>query len=96
MLTGHDIYLFKEGSHAALYRQLGCQLAGTGEAHFAVWAPNAREVATIPRPYPTRQRVICLWRPTSITDDTVAELREQSAGRPSPCHRYRLPYVDGA
>jgi len=47
MLTGHDIYLFKEGSHAALYRQLGCQLAGTGEAHFAVWAPNAREVAVI-------------------------------------------------
>jgi 1,4-alpha-glucan branching enzyme len=47
MLTGHDIYLFKEGSHAALYRQLGCQLAVGGETRFAVWAPNAREVAVI-------------------------------------------------
>ena len=47
MLTEHDIYLFKEGTHANLYRQLGCQLAADGGAHFAVWAPNARAVSVI-------------------------------------------------
>jgi len=46
MLTEHDIYLFKEGSHANLYRKLGCHLSGDG-ARFAVWAPNARAVSVI-------------------------------------------------
>jgi len=26
MLTEQDIYLFKEGTHATLYRSLGCHL----------------------------------------------------------------------
>jgi len=47
MLTEHDIYLFKEGTHANLYRKLGCQLSPEGGAHFAVWAPNARAISVI-------------------------------------------------
>jgi 1,4-alpha-glucan branching enzyme len=47
MLTEHDIYLFREGTHANLYRKLGCQLAPEGGAHFAVWAPNARAISVI-------------------------------------------------
>src|SRR3954470_15458978 len=47
MLTAHDIYLFKEGSHAALYRQMGCQLDADGGATFSVWAPNASQVSVI-------------------------------------------------
>src|SRR4051794_1895721 len=49
-ITPPDIYLFKEGTHAALYQKLGCQLSGGGGrqgADFAVWAPNAREVSVI-------------------------------------------------
>src|SRR5215207_6574620 len=49
-LTEQDIYLFKEGTHASLYRKLGCQLMAEGEgggATFAVWAPNARDVCVI-------------------------------------------------
>jgi len=46
MLTEHDVYLFKEGSHGRLYEKLGCHLAAGG-AHFAVWAPNARSVAVV-------------------------------------------------
>ena len=48
MLTDHDIYLFREGTHAKLYEKLGCQLdaGGTGGL-FSVWAPNAREVSVI-------------------------------------------------
>jgi len=44
MLTDHDVYLFKEGTHGRLYENLGCHLR-EGGAHFAVWAPNARSVS---------------------------------------------------
>ncbi|MHB1249445.1 MAG: 1,4-alpha-glucan branching enzyme, partial [Polaromonas sp.] len=48
MLTDHDIYLFREGSHARLYEQLGCKLAASGKgAYFSVWAPNAAAVCVI-------------------------------------------------
>jgi 1,4-alpha-glucan branching enzyme len=50
VLTEHDIYLFKEGSHGRLYEKMGCHLAtrdGVAGAHFAVWAPNARRVSVI-------------------------------------------------
>ena len=47
-MTDDDIYLFREGTHARLYEQLGCHLrADGGGAHFAVWAPNARAVSVI-------------------------------------------------
>jgi 1,4-alpha-glucan branching enzyme len=46
VLTDHDVYLFKEGTHGRLAGRLGCAL-GDGGAHFAVWAPNARSVAVI-------------------------------------------------
>ena len=47
MITDQDTYLFREGSHGRLYRQLGCHLAPDGGGHFAVWAPNARAVTVI-------------------------------------------------
>ena len=48
MLTEQDIYLFKEGTHAALYRNLGCHLLpGDKGATFAVWAPNARAISVV-------------------------------------------------
>jgi 1,4-alpha-glucan branching enzyme len=46
MVSDHDVYLFKEGTHGRLYEKLGCVLADGG-AHFAVWAPNAKRVAVI-------------------------------------------------
>jgi 1,4-alpha-glucan branching enzyme len=46
-LSEQDIYLFREGSHSTLYRRMGCQLKAEGGAHFAVWAPNAREISVI-------------------------------------------------
>ncbi len=47
MLTDHDVYLFREGTHGRLYRHLGCHLEGAAGASFAVWAPNALRVAVI-------------------------------------------------
>jgi 1,4-alpha-glucan branching enzyme len=49
VLTDHDIYLFREGTHSRLYEKLGCHLdtAGAEGGRFAVWAPNAREVSVV-------------------------------------------------
>ncbi len=49
-LTDHDVYFFREGTHARLYRAFGCHLgeaAGQSGASFAVWAPNAKRVSVI-------------------------------------------------
>ena len=45
-LTGHDLYLFREGTHTRLYEKLGAHVLGDG-TQFAVWAPNAAQVAVI-------------------------------------------------
>jgi 1,4-alpha-glucan branching enzyme len=46
-LTDHDIYLFREGSHAKLHEKLGCHMDAERCAHFGVWAPNAKAVSLI-------------------------------------------------
>jgi 1,4-alpha-glucan branching enzyme len=46
VLSDHDIYLFREGSHTRMYEELGCRLRDGG-ADFGVWAPNARAVSVI-------------------------------------------------
>jgi 1,4-alpha-glucan branching enzyme len=45
-LSGHDLYLFREGTHSRLYEKLGAHLVD-GATEFAVWAPNAASVAVI-------------------------------------------------
>jgi 1,4-alpha-glucan branching enzyme len=45
-LAEQDLYLFREGTHTRLYRQMGCQLRSDG-ATFRVWAPNAAAVSVI-------------------------------------------------
>jgi len=45
-LTGHDLYLFREGTHSRLYEKLGAHVLGDG-TQFAVWAPNAAQVSVI-------------------------------------------------
>jgi len=48
LLTDHDVYLFREGTHGRLHEKLGCHLSADGKgAHFAVWAPNAASVSVI-------------------------------------------------
>lgn len=45
-----DLFLFNEGTHAALYDKLGAHPAtrdGKTGTHFAVWAPNAMEVSVV-------------------------------------------------
>jgi 1,4-alpha-glucan branching enzyme len=49
-LTDFDRYLWSEGSHFRAYEKLGAHLTernGVQGTHFAVWAPNAREVTVI-------------------------------------------------
>ncbi|MEW6439726.1 MAG: 1,4-alpha-glucan branching protein GlgB [bacterium] len=50
LLTDHDIYLLKEGSHFKLYEKLGSRILkseGPEGAYFAVWAPNAEAVSVM-------------------------------------------------
>ena len=50
LITEHDIYLFKEGSHFRLYHKLGAHpmvVDGVAGTRFAVWAPNARRISVV-------------------------------------------------
>ena len=49
-LTDFDLYLFGEGKHYQIYEKLGSHLTeieGQSGVYFAVWAPNAQEVAVV-------------------------------------------------
>src|SRR5688572_24826789 len=67
-ISGHDQYLFREGTHTRLYEKLGAHLAPGGGVRFAVWAPNARSVAVVgdfngwdPRAHPMRGSDSGIW-----------------------------------
>lgn len=49
-ITDYDLHLLAEGNHLRSYEKLGAHLTekdGKKGVHFAVWAPNAREVSVI-------------------------------------------------
>jgi 1,4-alpha-glucan branching enzyme len=84
-LTGHDEYLFREGTHARLYEKLGAQFLGD-RTHFAVWAPNAQSVSLIgdfndwdPRRHPMR----------SSGDSGIWTLQVPQA-RPGSVYKFRI------
>lgn len=50
IITDHDVYLFKQGSHFKLYDKLGSRPMTVDETqgtYFSVWAPNAKRVSVI-------------------------------------------------
>jgi 1,4-alpha-glucan branching enzyme len=50
LLTEHDIYLFRQGTHFRLYEKLGAHahsVNGFAGTHFALWAPNAESVSVV-------------------------------------------------
>jgi 1,4-alpha-glucan branching enzyme len=49
-LTDYDLYLLEEGNHYRIYEKLGAHVSerdGRAGTHFAVWAPNAKQVSVI-------------------------------------------------
>src|SRR5688572_23383479 len=67
-LSGHDLYLFREGTHSRLYERLGAHPLAGG-TRFAVWAPNAGSVAVVgdfngwdPRRHPMRGSDSGIWQ----------------------------------
>jgi 1,4-alpha-glucan branching enzyme len=67
-LSGHDLYLFREGTHSRLHEKLGAHVVGDG-VEFAVWAPNAASVAVIgdfngwdPRRHPMMSSDAGIWQ----------------------------------
>ena len=94
LLTDHDIYLFREGTHARLHRHLGCHLQrdGTG-AHFAVWAPNARSVGVIGDWNGWNgdaDRLQPRWEGSGIWEGFVG------AAQPGQAYKYRIVSANGA
>ncbi len=88
VLTDHDVYLFREGSHGRLYERLGCQLEPGGKgARFGVWAPNARAVS-----------VIGDWNGWDPNSDSLAPRRDESGiwvgsaprARAGQAYKYRI------
>ena len=66
-MSGHDLYLFREGTHSRLYERLGAQVSQDG-TRFAVWAPNAESVAVVgdfndwdPRKHPMTGSDAGIW-----------------------------------
>ncbi len=50
LLSDYDIYLLRQGRHFRLYQKLGSHVVernGVRGTHFAVWAPDAREVSVV-------------------------------------------------
>jgi 1,4-alpha-glucan branching enzyme len=50
LLTDHDIYFLREGTHSRLHQSLGAHLRtvdGVDGTHFGVWAPNASAVTVL-------------------------------------------------
>jgi 1,4-alpha-glucan branching enzyme len=83
VLTEQDIYLFREGTHSRLYEKFGCQLDAGGEGgHFAIWAPNAREVSVIGEWNgwrPDADRLAPRWDSSGIWEGRAAGVRRGSA-----------------
>jgi 1,4-alpha-glucan branching enzyme len=95
VLTEHDIYLFREGTHAGLHHKLGCHLDGDGSGggHFAVWAPSARSVSVIgdwndwnPEANPLGPR----WDGSGIWERRVDGVEKGDA------YKYRIVSQDGS
>src|SRR5437764_14524084 len=84
-LTGHDQYLFREGTHSRLYEKLGAHFVGDA-THFAVWAPNAQSVAVVadfngwdPRKHPMQ----------STGDSGIWQLRVPEA-KPGSVYKFHI------
>src|SRR5262245_37958830 len=93
-ITGHDQYLFREGTHSRLYEKLGAHLEGArggSGVRFAVWAPNARSVSVVgdfngwdPRIHPMRGSESGIW------EARIAE------AAPGSLYKYHVVSADGA
>jgi 1,4-alpha-glucan branching enzyme len=84
LLTGHDIYLFKQGNHFRLYNKLGAHLVevdGVPGTLFAVWAPCASHVSVAgdfngwnPQSHP----LSCRWDGSGIWEGFIPRLGKGS------------------
>src|SRR5262249_3851023 len=67
LFSGHDQYLFREGTHSRLYERLGAHFSD-GATHFAVSAPNPESRSVVggfngwdPRRHPRRGSDAGVW-----------------------------------
>jgi 1,4-alpha-glucan branching enzyme len=86
-LSEFDLYLFAQGTHNRAYDKLGAHLVeqdGHRGVHFAVWAPNARDISVIgdfngwdPTRHPMRSSSAGVWDAfiAGLPADTIYKYR---------------------
>jgi 1,4-alpha-glucan branching enzyme len=87
LLTEQDIYLFREGTHASLFDDLGCHFKPGGGASFAVWAPNAAKVSVIGdwNGWGAREDALTArWDGSGIWEGSIADVQHGQA------YKYRI------
>ncbi|MBN2409923.1 MAG: 1,4-alpha-glucan branching protein GlgB [Candidatus Aminicenantes bacterium] len=99
-LTEQDIYLFREGNQFRLYDKLGSRPMSVGDQegyHFAVWAPNAKEVSVVggfngwdKKAHPLAVR----WDGSGIWEGFIPGLRKGELYKYHIVSRYRDYEVD--
>jgi 1,4-alpha-glucan branching enzyme len=89
-LSGHDLYLFREGTHSRLYEKLGAHPVAGG-TRFAVWAPNAGSAAVVgdfngwdPRRHPMRGTDSGVWH------------ADVEGAKPGSIYKYHIVSRDGS
>jgi 1,4-alpha-glucan branching enzyme len=85
-----DFHLLAEGTHLRLHERLGAQVQPDGGVHFAVWAPNARQVSVIGewnRWHPTRD--VLTRHPSGVWQGLVAD------AAPGMLYKYRVVGMRG-
>ncbi len=96
ILTDHDIYLFREGTHSTLYKRLGCHFFSDDDkdgAHVAVWAPNARDISVIGDWNgwdPTADKLFPRWDHSGIWEADIAGIR------PGQSYKFAITTSHGA
>ena len=93
-LTEHDIYLFREGTHAALYDKLGCQLDRARRALRGVGAERARGGGDRRLQRLERRAPIRCARAATVRASGKRVRRRRDARR--GCYKYRISARDGA
>ncbi|HEX6002996.1 MAG TPA: 1,4-alpha-glucan branching protein GlgB, partial [Burkholderiales bacterium] len=91
-LGEQDVYLFREGTHAALQTIMGC-LLGTPYSTFRVWAPNAVRVAVIGEWNEWRADADVLDARRDRTGIWEGRVRGVTRGQ---AYKYRIETRDGA
>src|SRR4051812_33898604 len=92
MLSDYDLHLFGRGVHYRLWEKFGAHFQETsGGTHFAVWAPNARNVSVIGdfNNWDGSRHVLRCLGDSGVWETLVPE------ARPGACYKFLIHAANG-